>query len=415
MTERTSEEVWRRETPHVLAALTRRFGDFAACEDAVQEALLEASVQWPSAGIPDRPRGWLLRVASRRAIDSLRRDDARREREYRMAAGHLVGSVPIVEPAVENRDASLEVLTLCCHPALAPESQVTLSLRAVLGLSTHQIAAVCFIPSSTAGQRISRAKITLDDHQRQFPRPVSLTERLPQLLHALYLMYTVGHSRPLGEDLFDREVTAEAIRLARLLHAEVPEEPEVAGLLALMLLSESRRPARKSPDGDLVALRDQDRALWDAAAIAEGVALLEKALPFGPVGAYQLQAAISAVHSEARTWEDTDWLQIVELYSMLVRIAPSPAVTMNFAVAVGEAHGPAVALRMLEPLLQDRRLSRSHRVHAVRAPMLDALGDHEAALASYRIASRLCTNVSEQRYLNAQIIRLTEPGAGGRA
>lgn len=408
MTRHTGEDVWRRETPHILAALMRRFGNFAACEDAVQEALLEASRQWPSKGVPDRPRGWLLRVASRRLIDAERQDGARRVRERRASAGDRPDQTPIAEAAVENRDASLEVLALCCHPSLTPESQVTLALRAVLGLSTQQIAALYFIPSPTAGQRISRSKTTIDEQGRHFPHPVSSTERLSAMLHALYLMYTAGHSRPHGEDLFDREVTTEAIRLARLLHAALPDETETAGLLALMLLTEARRPSRTTRSGELVALRDQDRRLWSATMIAEGGRLLEEALPYGPIGAYQLQAAISAVHSEAATWEETDWTQIVELYSMLARVAPSPSVTMNYAVAVGEVQGPRAALDMLEPLLDDQRMSRSHRLYAVRAPMLEALGDRAEALTAYRSASRLCMNGPEQRYLNAQILRLSD-------
>lgn len=408
MTMTTSEDVWRRETPHVLAALMRRFGDFAACEDAVQEALLEASQQWPKIGVPERPRGWLLRVASRRVIDAKRQDGARHEREERVFTRDRPDQTPIAEAALENRDSSLEVLTLCCHPSLSPEAQVTLALRAVLGLSTEQIAALYFIPSATAGQRISRAKSTIDEHGRSFPRPDTETERLPAMLHALYLMYTAGHSRPNGEVLFDQTVTDEAIRLARLLHAALPDETETAGLLALMLLTEARRPARRTSDGELVTLRNQDRTRWDRSLISEGVSLLEEALPTGPVGAYQLQAAISAVHSEAATWEETDWAQIVELYSMLARIAPSPTVTLNYAVAVSEVHGPRAALEMLEPLLADKRMSRSHRLHAVRAPILEALGESVEALGAYRTASRLCTNVPEQRYLNAQITRLSK-------
>ncbi|MCS4594819.1 siderophore-interacting protein [Brevibacterium sediminis] len=403
----TSEDVWRRESPHILAALMRRFGDFAACEDAVQEALFEASQQWPTKGVPDKPRGWLLRVASRRLIDVKRQDGARLERERRMFARDRPDQIVIAEVALENRDSSLQVLALCCHPSLSSEAQVTLTLRAVLGLSTNQIAALYLIPSATAGQRISRAKSTIDENGRHFPRPETTTERLPAMLHALYLMYTAGHSRPNSDDLFDQAVTDEAIRLARLLHAALPDETETAGLLALMLLSEARRPGRRTHAGELVTLRNQDRKRWNSTLISEGVRLLEAALPTGPVGAYQLQAAISAVHSEAATWEETDWAQIVKLYSMLARVAPSPTVTLNYAVAVSEVHGSRAALEMLEPLLADKRMSRSHRLHAVRAPILEALGDSAEALTAYRTASRLCTNVPEQRYINAQITRLS--------
>lgn len=408
MTDPASEDVWRRETPHVLAALVRRFGDFASCEDAVQEALLNASQQWPVGGIPDRPRGWLLRVASRRLVDSWRQDGTRREREHRFYEESTRSGVPDSHNSMlEDQDASLEVLALCCHPTLTTESQVSLVLRAVLGLSTKQIAAVFLIPDATAGQRISRAKATIDEHHRRFPTPESMADRLPAILHALYLMFTTGHSLPHGDDVSDSAISSEAVRLARLLHDELPAEGEVAGLLALLLLSNARRPARTSPGGNLVRLKDQDRGLWDHVAIAEGVALLERALPVGPVGAYQLQAAIAAVHAEAVTWEETDWPQIAELYSMLSRVSPSPTVTMNYAVALNEVDGPEVALRMLEPLLDDQRMSRSHRLHAARAPMFERLGDREKALEAYRTASRLCTNISEQRYLNAQIVRLS--------
>lgn len=406
MSEGNSEDVWRRETPHVLAALMRRYGDFAACEDAVQEALLAAFQQWPATGVPDKPRGWLLRVASRRLIDSLRQEGARREREHRTFGVGYCDFARIPDPIIEDRDSSLDVLALCCHPELTTESQVTLVLRTLLGLSTQQIAAVFLIPDATAGQRISRAKATINDHHRRFPAPASLTDRLSAMLHALYLMFTVGHSRPFGEEVLDQEVSDEAIRLTRRLHTELPGESETAGLLALLLLSDARRPARTSADGELVRLEDQDRGLWDRAAIGEGIALLESALPFGPVGAYQLQAAISAVHAEATTWAETDWPQIVELYSMLTRIAPSPTVTLNFAVAVAEVNGPQPALTMVEPLRSDPRMSRSHRLHAVRAPLLEALGDREAALEAYRSASRLCANIPEQRFLNTQILRL---------
>jgi RNA polymerase sigma factor (sigma-70 family) len=408
MTAVCDEEVWRRETPHVLAALLRRFSDFATCEDAVQEALIEASQQWPEAGVPAKPRGWLLRVASRRAIDAMRQDGARRDRELRTAIVEHPVRLSVAEAGVEDRDSTLEVLALCCHPALTPESRVTLALRSVLGLSTKQIAAMYFIPDSTTGQRISRAKATIDEQRRHLPQPESATERLPEMLHALYLMYTAGHSVPLGEALADDARTDEAIRLARLLTAELPDETEAAGLLALMLLSQARRPGRTSPDGELVTLREQDRSLWDEAMIAEGVGLLERALPTRPLGAYQLQAAISAVHAEASTWEDIDWEQIVELYAMLARVAPSPTVTMNTAVAVSEVHGPQAALELLNPLLDDRRMARSHRLHAVRAPLLEAAGDPDTALEAFRTAGRLCTNVTEQRYLNEQILRLAD-------
>ena len=406
MTLPASEDVWQRETPHVLAALVRRYGDLAACEDAVQEALIEATRQWPTTGIPESPRGWLLRVASRRLIDSRRQDAARLQREQRMALAERVDEPPDSGIAGEQPDASLEVLTLCCHPALSPESQVMLTLRSVIGLTTKQIAAVYLVPSATVGQRISRAKATIDAYDRRFPAPETPGERLPALLQVLYLTYTVGHNLPTGPYLLDATVTAEAIRLARLLHHAFPDESETAGLLALMLLSEARRAARTTPSGDLVRLAEQDRSRWDRLAINEGVDLIEHALPVGPVGAYQLQAAIAAVHAEASSWEQTDWPQIAELYAMLARVAPSPAVTLNQAVAIGETSGPEAALKLLEPLINDPRLRRNHRMHAIRAALLERAGDIAAALSAYRTASTLCASIPEQRFLNRQIMRL---------
>lgn len=405
MTAASGADVWRRETPHVLAALVRRYGDFAACEDAVQEALIEASQLWARAGVPAMPRGWLVRVASRRLIDGLRQDAARLAREERAARFDGLDRPADPAPPTETDDGSLEVLTLC-HPSLTPESQVMLALRAVLGLTTKQIAAVCLIPDATVGQRISRAKATIHAQQRRFPGSANPRERLPAVLHALYLMFTSGHSQPFGDDLLDAGVTGEAIHLARLLHAALPDEPEIAGLLSLMLLTDARRSARSTPTGDLVRLSDQDRTRWNRATIDEGVELIEHALPRGIVGPYQLQAAIAAVHAEATSWQHTDWAQIVELYAMLAAVAPSPMVTLNYAVAIGEVHGPESALRVTDPLLDDLRLARNHRLHAVRAALLEAAGRPADALHSYRRAGTLCTNQAEQRYLNEQTIRL---------
>ncbi|HIW90510.1 MAG TPA: sigma-70 family RNA polymerase sigma factor [Candidatus Corynebacterium avicola] len=416
MTDEASEDIWRRETPHVLAALVRRYGDLARCEDAVQEALLVAADEWPDTGVPDKPRGWLLRVASRRFIDMLRQDTSRRDREERSArldSLDRTAGVAGLPDAVEDEDSTLEVLTLCCHPALSVEAQVTLALRAVLGLTTQQIAEVYVIPASTAGQRISRAKATIDRNYREFPTPESTADRVQSLMHALYLMFTAGYGRSTGEGLLDQELTGEAIRLARLLDDYVPDDPETAGLLALMLLSDARRPARISAEGELVPLKQQDRTLWDRAKIDEGVELVETALPSGPVGPYQLQAAIAAVHCESPDWPSTDWEQIVMLYEMLVRVAPSPVVTMNLAVAVNEVRGPEAALSLVEPLLDDQRLGRSHRLHAVRAHLLEECGRREEALESYRTAGSLCTSIPEQRHINREIGRLQDFWQGG--
>ncbi|RLV49471.1 RNA polymerase sigma factor [Nocardioides mangrovicus] len=388
------EDVWRREAPHVLGALVRRYGDFDACEDAVQEALLQAAVQWPRDGEPRQPRGWLLRTASRRLVDARRSEGSRRRREERVQAEP--------EPGATAADDQLQLLVLCCHPALTPASQVALTLRAVAGLTTAQVAAAFLVPEPTMAQRISRAKATLREAGARFepPAPDELEARLPAVRHVLYLVFTEGHTSSGGADLVRHDLAGEALRLTRDLHRRLPDDPETAGLLALILLLVARLPARTDVAGDLVPLAQQDRSRWDTALTAEGIALIERTLPRGAVGRFQLEAAIAAVHAEAADAGSTDWPQVVVLYAMLDQVAPGTAVTLARAVALAEADGPQAGLRLVDPLLADRRTARLHRVHAVRAHLLERAGRREEAVAAYREAARLTTSIPEQRYLN---------------
>ncbi len=392
-----SEEVWRECAPHVLVALVHRYGDFDAAEDAVQEALLAAARQWPVEGIPDNPRGWLIRVASRRLVDQWRSDQARAVREELVAQQAAV-------PAGTGGDDSLALLLLCCHPALVRPSQVALTLRAVGGLSTAQIARAFLVPEATMAQRISRAKTRLRQVGARFSTPAAdeLPDRVAAVAQVLYLVFTEGHTATTGTGLTDTSLADEAIRLSRTLHRLLPGAGEVSGLLALMLLTDARRAARTRPDGSLVPLAEQDRTRWDRARIAEGVGLVEATLPAGPVGPYQLQAAIVAVHAEAATAADTDWEQIELLYRMLRDLAPGPVVTLNHAVAVAELRGPAAGLDMIAPLLEDQALRRQHRLHAVHAHLLERSGRLDEARAAYATAARLATSIPEQRYLNSR-------------
>ncbi|WP_202619131.1 RNA polymerase sigma factor [Ornithinimicrobium cavernae] len=403
------EDVWREEAPRVLAALLRRSGDLGACEDAVQEALLAAAEQWPRDGVPDNPRGWLVRVASRRMIDRLRSENARVERELRdhsLTPGAAVA--PGADEAAGNgRDDTLHLLLLCCHPALTPPSQVALTLRAVAGLSTAQVAAGFLVPETTMAQRISRAKATLERAGARFDAVPAreLPARLHAVRHALYLMFNEGHYG--GTDLGDTDLTREAVRLTERLHRALPDDDETTGLLALVLLTRARAAARLSPTGDLVPLAEQDRARWDRLAIRRGTTLVERVLPRGPVGPFQLQAAIAAVHAGAATWEETDWLQICALYRMLERQAPSPTVTLNLAIASGMAHGPRAGLQRLQPLLDDPAQRRNHRVLAAAAHLRELAGDVSGAVEAYRAAASLTQSLPEQRYLNTRLARLT--------
>ncbi|GAB2640830.1 RNA polymerase sigma factor [Kribbella swartbergensis] len=389
----TIEELLRELAPQVLGPLVRRYGDFDACEDAVQEALLAAAQQWPVDGVPDNPRGWLITVASRRRIEALRSDAARVRRE------ETVATWPEEEPP-SSVDDSLTLLMLCCHPALTPQSQVALTLRAVGGLTTSEIARAFLVPEATIGQRISRAKVKLKGARFAMPPAAEQPERLAAVLHVLYLIFNEGYTASSGSSLHRVELSAEAIRLTRQLREQLPAEGEVAGLLALMLLTDARRPARTTADGALVPLPEQDRSLWDAEAIAEGTQLIESTLRTAPVGPYQLQAAIAAVHDQAERAEDTDWRQILMLYELLETTAPGPMVTLNRIVAVAMVHGPARGLALLDDV--DPALKDHHRLAAVRAHFLELSGDVSAARAAYQQAARLTESVPEQRYLQSR-------------
>ncbi|GAB3674115.1 sigma factor-like helix-turn-helix DNA-binding protein [Angustibacter aerolatus] len=411
-------DVWRESAPHVLAALVRRFGDFDAAEDAAQEALLAATRQWPREGVPAHPTGWLVTVASRRLVDRWRSDRARGDRELREAVRTADAlAVRAADAHVGGRDDSLALLLLCCHPALSRPSQVALTLRAVGGLTTAQVARGFMVPEATAAQRISRAKATLRRVGAPFEvsGAAELPGRVAAVAQVLYLVFTEGHTSTTGAALSDPSLATEAIRLARALHERLPADGELSGLLALMLLTHARRAARVAPDGSLVPLAQQDRTRWDAGLVAEGVALVEAALPVGPVGPYQLQAAVAAVHAEAVTGDATDWPQIELLYGMLSSVAPGPAVTLNHAVAVAEVRGPEAGLDMLEPLRRNTFLARGHRLHAVRGHLLERAGRGGEAHDAYVHAARLATSIPEQRYLNARAAAtdaLSRPAAG---
>ncbi|GII34270.1 RNA polymerase sigma factor [Planotetraspora mira] len=404
------EELLRTLAPTVLGVLVRRYGDFGTCEDAVQEALLAAAVQWAAEGVPANPPGWLVRVAARRWTELWRSDTARRRREETAA----LLSPPEPEPAPASDD-TLTLLMLCCHPSLTPASQVALTLRAVGGLSTAEIARALLVPPATAAQRISRAKQTIRASGATFgmPPPDERSARMAAVTEVLYLVFNEGYTASSGSALHRVELTAEAVRLTRQLHALLPQDGEVAGLLALMRLTDARRPARVGPDGALIPLADQDRSRWDAAAVAEGVALISRTLAHGPVGPYQLQAAIAAVHDEAPRAEETDWPQILTLYDLLDAVAPGPMVTLNRVVAVAMVHGPQAGLRHLAAAEADPALADHHRLHAVRAHLLDLAGDHEAACARYELAARRTLNLPEQRYLRLRAARAGRPPEAG--
>jgi len=401
------EGLLREFAPQVLAALVRRYGHFDACEDALQEGLLAASRQWVEDGVPDNPRGWLTTVAARRLVDEVRAGSARRRREETAAALAGLGAEAPAPAPSGGVDDSLTLLFLCCHPAVTPASQVALTLRAVGGLTTGQIAAAFLVPEATMGARISRAKQQIRSAGARFELPPApeRSERLAVVLHVLYLIFNEGYTATSGDDLVRPDLAAEAIRLARMVHRLLPGDGEVAGLLALMLLTDARRPARTGPGGELVPLAEQDRARWDAAAIAEGTALVTAALTRPPLGPYQLQAAIAALHDEAADTESTDWPQIAQLYAVLDHIAPNPVVTLNRAVAVAMADGPAAGLALLDEL-DDGPLAGQHRLPAVRAHLLERAGDVAGAVENYRLAAQRTASAPERRYLLARADRL---------
>jgi RNA polymerase sigma factor (sigma-70 family) len=403
------EDLLRELAPQVLGTLVRRRGGFDSCEDAVQEALLAAAVQWPRDGVPANPKAWLITVASRRLTELWRNESARRRREESAAALE-----PPEQEPIPDVDDTLTLLLLCCHPSLTTPSQVALTLRAVGGLRTAEIARALLVPEATVAQRISRAKarIRADGAQFRMPPEAERAERMDAVLRVLYLIFNEGYTASSGSALQRVELTAEAIRLTRQLHERLPEDGEVAGLLALMLLTDARRPARTRPDGSLVPLAEQDRESWDAQAIAEGVALITATLATAPVGPYQLQAAIAAVHDEAARAEDTDWRQILALYELLDKIAPGPMVTLNRIVALAMVGGPEAGLERLAEVESEPGLAGHHRLDAVRAHLLEMAGDEEAAEAGYRLAARRTLSIPEQRYLDFRAARLA--GRRGR-
>src|SRR5918999_265565 len=398
-----------------LGGVVRRYGHFDTAEDAVQEALVAAATRWPDDGVPDNPRAWLITVAARRLTDLLRAEQARRRREDAVARWALPDewTAPPADQPAAPADDTLILLFMCCHPALSPTSQIALTLRAVGGLTTAEIARAFLVPEATMTRRITRAKRTISDSGRPFGPPPAeqRAERLSAVLHVLYLIFNEGYASTGGPGLHRVELSAEAIRLTRIVRRLLPDDGEVTGLLALMLLTDARRPARTGPDGALIPMAEQDRGRWDAAAIAEGVALISAALPRGAPGPYQLQAAIAAIHDEAPSAAATDWPQIVALYELLLRISDNPVVRLNHAVAAGMARGRANGLDLLDKLSADERIAEDHRLHAVRAHLLEMAGEHVAARASYEAAARRATGVPQRRYLHTRAARLTEGGS----
>jgi RNA polymerase sigma factor (sigma-70 family) len=409
-----SEHLLRDLAPQVLGAIIRRFRDFADAEDAVQEALLAAAIQWPREGVPDNPRSWLIQVASRRMTDHLRSEMARRRRET-AASAELENLAPAADVEIEtDQDDTLILFFMCCHPALTSSSAIALTLRAVGGLTTSEIASALLVPEATMAQRISRAKQSIKASGVPFSLPTGMsgnqeqTQRLRAVLHVLYLIFNEGYTSSAGPNLQRTELSGEAIRLTRAVHNLLPDDGEVAGLLALMLLTDARRAARTGPDGELIPLTKQDRALWDSKYIAEGVALLTATLSKGSIGAYQLQAAIAAVHDEAPRADDTDWPQILALYDLLKRMSDNPMVMLNHAIASAMVHGTSAGLELLDALDADGRLTGHHRLDAVRAHLLELAGDHPGAIAHYQTAAARTTSLPERNYLIIQAARLRE-------
>ncbi|KQY31555.1 RNA polymerase subunit sigma-24 [Nocardia sp. Root136] len=391
------EDLLRELSPQVLGVLVRRFGDFDLAEDSVQDALLAAATQWDRDGLPDNPRGWLIQVAQRRMADAVRAEVARRRRETTV----FVRDVPV--DAIE-RDDTLDMYFLCCHPDLPPAGAVALTLRAVGGLSTAEIATAFLVPESTMAQRISRAKKRLAESDRPFADGAHDSTRVGAVLHVLYVIFTEGHTSSSGAGLRRGDLSAEAIRLTRALRRLLPDNTEVTGLLALMLLTDARRAARSGPHGELIPLTEQDRSRWDRPQITEGLRLLTATMPAGLTGLYQMQAAVAGLHAEARRPEDTDWARILQLYTMIERSTPNPMITLNRAVATAMVHGPAAGLAVADSVAEP--LSRSHRLAAVRGHLQEMAGDHVAAVAEYRRAAQQTASVPERDYLLLRAARL---------
>lgn len=403
------EQLLRELTPQVLGTVVRRFRDFAAAEDAVQEASLAAALQWPSAGVPQNPRAWLTQVAFRRMADQVRRDSARRTREDTLIREQELTVEPDIDGS-SGEDDTLVLLFMCCHPSLTSSSAIALTLRAVGGLTTAEIAHAFLVPEATMAQRISRAKQTIKTSGIPFQLPTTeeRTQRLRAVLHVLYLIFNEGYTSSGGAELHRTDLSQEAIRLTRMVHERQPDDTEVAGLLALMILTDARRLARTTADGDLVPLAEQDRTLWNQEQIAEGVALISATLPKGSVGPYQLQAAIAAVHDEAARDEETDWPQILALYELLKRMSDNPMVRLNHAVAAAMVQGPAKGLALLDELEADSRIANHHRLHAVRAHLLELSGNRDGAIDNYRAAAARTASLPERNYLLTRAARLAD-------
>ena len=410
MTDTPIEDLLRLHAPQVLGALVRRYGNFDTAEDAVQEALVAAATSWPVEGVPASPRAWLVTVASRRLTDMLRQGQARRRREETVFAHVLPNErfAPAADADRDDADDSLIVLFMCCHPALTQASQIALTLRALGGLTTTEVARALLVPEDTVTRRISRAKAAITESGIPFRMPSSpeRADRLAVVLHVLYLIFNEGYVSTSGSALQRPDLAAEAIRLARLVHGLLPDDPEVSGLLGLMLLTDARRAARTSLAGELVPMADQDRSLWDHAAITEGTELVERAFARGVAGPYLLQAAIAAAHDRAPHAGETDWLRIEQLYGQLAEISDTPVVALNRAVAVAMAHGPTVGLEMLETLETDKRIADDHRLFAVRAHLLEMLGRTDAARNAYEAAAMRTSNLAQQRFLRTRASRL---------
>ncbi|MFG1621752.1 RNA polymerase sigma factor [Kribbella sp. NPDC049227] len=401
------EGLLRELAPQVLGFLARRHGQFDLCEDAVQEALLAAATQWPVDGVPANPRGWLITVATRRLTDQFRSEAARRRREDSVAS--MAGPEELVAPGADvdkapDEDDTLTLLFLCCHPAVTPASQVALTLRAVGGLTTGEIARAFMVPEATMAPRISRAKKSIKAAGSRFEMPPEeeRADRLRVVLQVLYLIFNEGYTASSGEELQRLDLTSEAIRLTRMLRTALPDDGEAAGLLALMLLTDSRRRARTTADGGLIPIDEQDRTLWDREQIEEGTTLILATLAQSAVGPYQVQAAIAAVHSEAPSADETDWNQILSLYVLLERLTPNPMVTLNRAVALAQVQGPQAGLDLLATLDGNKNITETHRLDAVRAHLYERAGEPAKAQEHYLAAARRTTSLPEQRYLQAK-------------